>query len=251
MKRYSVQISMVRKLVAATVCALCVASQQGCGAKDPADELDSADTDNTASVAMALSGADFSGNSVRITGSRATAADTKYPCRSTVNDCFNFDAAGHPLLGGVNGFNDLCPIEDVPSGAPGGLWSFTYAIWSGPNCTGTLLNAPGNPNNFVCYDITDLHNQDHPNQSVNETLHKGTTVDNTIVCTSKNARKTFDFNSCADITFFTPPLPFHSSVYDCGCTKVGLTCTCSQFDDTTPNLPPGCVFNTTTCTINC
>ena len=154
-----------------------LAATSGCSKDaDPADE------GPTSTVNMALSGADFSGNSVSITATRAGLADGKYPCSSgPITTCFNFDAAGHPIdpVSGANGFVDLCPTEDVNgAGGSGGIagdWTFTYTIYSQQNCVGTVLSAPGvsNSNNFVCYDINDLFTQLHPNETFEESLAPG------------------------------------------------------------------------------
>ena len=112
----------------------------------------------TSTVRTALSGGDFSDNSVFIVGHRNGAADTKYPCVNDTSGCFNF---GHvdagvsnipfPVPGdtGAAAFDHLCPTEDVlasdasvsDAGAPG-TWTFTYHVWSQPNCTGTEITAP-------------------------------------------------------------------------------------------------------------
>jgi hypothetical protein len=206
------------------------------------------DEDTTSTVGMALSGADFAGNSVQITGTRSTVADPKYPCASTATDCFDFDAAGHPLdpMSGANGFSDLCPTEDLSAAGATGTWTFTYTIYSAPGCAaggGTVLNAPLNPDNFVCYDIADIAAELNPNETVGETLLPGANA-NTIVCISEGANKTFDFNACNELT------PAPDLLLDCGCALLASGgCTCPQFD-ATPALPATCSF-TATCEITC
>lgn len=128
-----------KALFCCSTVALVFGAVYGC-ASGGADSLDG----DLSSVSFAQI-ANFTGNSVMICGTRDPAADNKYPCLSELPcTCFEFAADGTLVDGTVTG---LCPSVNVPAGD----WTFTYEIWSGAGCTGEVLNAAGNPNNFVCY----------------------------------------------------------------------------------------------------
>ena len=201
----------------------------------------------SATVGLALSGANFAYNSVLIHAYRSTTADPKYPCTSDTTVCFDFDAEGHPINPYTyeNGFESLCPTEDLSSDGYTGTWTFTYEIHTQPQCYGPVLN--DGTHNFTCYDIDDIFTQNHPNATVGEVLYQGYNK-NTIICSSVDAQKTFDFNSCEQLS----PAPY--LLLDCGCSLKNpyypaLGCVCSQFDST-PDLPEHCVFDDK-CNIDC
>jgi hypothetical protein len=213
---------------------------------------------NTSSVSAAITGGVFDGNSVQIIAHRNGAADTKYRCVSDTSGCFNFGTGSNgvptPVPGdtGAENFKHLCPTLDVnesdaavsDAGAPG-TWTFTYHIWSQPNCTGTELTAPDN--NFMCFSESDLASQAFPNQTANETLLPGPVV-NTVLCTSENTQKHFDFNSCEMLPAPVLPDGGVGDVFDCGCTRTGTAACACNFDITT--LPPECSFDTA-CNLLC
>jgi hypothetical protein len=227
----------------------------GCGTThDPAPSSGSA----VSSVTAALSGGVFDGNSVFITAHRDGFADGKYPCVSKASGCFNFgpNSQGVPTANDpnvANEFDNLCPTEDVNSSdAPGtGLWTFTYKIWSQPDCTGEVITGQ----NFDCFAESDLATQQNPNQTANEDLQPGQVV-NTVICTSVNTEKSFDFNSCSQLVISppNPPLPPGDEIFNCGCTRTGTAaCTCPWFDPKQPGVntpPPGCQFDED-CNLDC
>lgn len=220
-----------------------LAAAYGCeGARTTEHVAESSQTAPTvASVSFAQTG-NFSGNSVRICGARNPAADTQYPCASDLADlggtagscgpCRNFLADG-TLQGGA--IESLCPTDvNLPSGA---TWSFTYEIWTEPDCSGTVLNADGNPNNFVCYDSQDLATQSFPNQSVNVTVTlEGPNV-REIFCVSEGSTKDWQVHGCTALG---------ANLYDCECSLVEGVCACDGVDE----LPSGCVFDGS-CNLDC
>jgi len=192
----------------------------------------------TSSVSAALTGGVFDGNSVFIEAHRNGFADAKYPCVSKTSGCFNFGNDSHgvptPKPGdtGAENFNRLCPTEDVnePDAGGDGRWTFTYHIWSQPNCEGTELTA--DDHDFTCYTESDLASKAHPNQTVNETLPPGRVV-NTLLCPSENTPKEFGFTVCQEL----PPPDHCDTNLDCACVPVHDSCQC-PFDTT--GLPPEC-----------
>jgi autotransporter-associated beta strand protein len=177
--------------------AIAIFSMAGCGASQDHNKDVAADG-ATSSVSAAITGGVFDGNSVFIVAHRNGTAVPADPCVSDTSGCFNFDTGSNgvptPVPGdtGAENFNHLCPTADVnesdaavsDAGGPG-TWTFTYHVWSRPNCTGTELTAPGN--NFTCFTDSDLASQTFPNQTANETLLPGPVV-NTILCVSENTQ---------------------------------------------------------------
>lgn len=165
--------------------------------------------------------------SVRICGERDTHAHMMYPCRNDVRydtddacPCFDLDQNGVPTTdGGALVFSGLCPSDNIPESP----WTFSYQIWSGSSCGGTLLNDPENSNNFRCFDIQDLAAMEYMNQSV-EWLEIGYNH-NQIICLSKNSTKDWDFQFCEDKTGWVECGP-HTTVLDCGCEPVDSQCGC-------------------------
>lgn len=203
------------------------------GACSAPESSSSPEEEKTATVEMAFSGQpSFYGNSILITATRSTVADSKYPCKSYESICFDFDAEGHPINPYTykNGFEDLCPTVDVDNYGQPGYWTFEYDIYTQPGCGaygGVLLNADYNPNNFVCFDSEDLLKQKYPNASVGEVLYPGQVKKNTIICASANADKQFDFNSCELLAND----PGYYVKLDCGCKADAYgACKCDQFD---------------------
>jgi len=208
-------------------------------------------------MTFAISGGDFTGNSVRICGSRP-APDPKYRCNPSLTPdveagtdagdacpCFNFNADGS--LVDSNGvpvvITGLCPSADFPPAN----WDFSYAIFTEPNCGGTQLN--DGTHNFTCYDSTDIATQAFPNQSANDVLDPGLNT-NHILCNTVNASKQWDFTSCAAAT--TPADTAAGNFrFDCGCTLVEGTCTCGDGGVTAGDLENGCAFDPVSCNIVC
>jgi hypothetical protein len=224
--------------------------------------------DGTASVSMAVTSSqpNFTGNSILITGTRAPFADLKYRCDNSVSGCFNFTMSGD-LTGvtspyvGAPGFTELCPSNDLDDmGHPGGTWSFTYEVYVGGNCMGTVLaggpNPPDATTNFSCFDHTDIVTQHDPDETVGESLVPGSNT-NTIICLTHDASKSFDFNSCAEISGPTTSGVTTSVTLDCACTlgpNLMPPCVCPQFDTSAP--PSGCAADPmnncyVTCTSSC
>ncbi|MCL2777241.1 MAG: hypothetical protein FWD73_04490 [Polyangiaceae bacterium] len=130
-----------------------------------------------ASITFAFAGGDFTGNSVRICGSRP-APDETYECSPLLScSCFNFNADGNLVdsTGALAVVTGLCPSADSPSAN----WSFDYGLFSAPDCGGTQLN--DGTHNSVCYDSTDIATQAFPNQSTNVVLNPGLNT-NHILC---------------------------------------------------------------------
>lgn len=123
---------------------------------------------DVAIVGLVLAPSDFDGSSVRITGSRRPFSDSKYRCENTVNVCFDFASDG--TTSAVAG---LCPSEDVPRGT----WDFSYEVFDAPGCAGDALP------NFRCQPTLD------------EALPAGVVTTNYVLCASRPARKTWDFDS--------------------------------------------------------
>ncbi|MCL2725201.1 MAG: hypothetical protein FWD69_12275 [Polyangiaceae bacterium] len=212
--------------------------------------------DGNATTIFSIAGADFTGNSVRICGSRP-APDPKYRCdwsltptvdagedAGTACPCFNFtadgnlaDDAGAPVV--VTG---LCPSIDFPPAD----WSFQYQIFSAPDCAGTQLN--DGTHNFTCYDSRDIATRVNPNLTV-EALNSGLNT-NHILCNTDNASKDFNFGSCASTTTAADTV-MGNVRYDCGCILVEGTCSCGTGGITASDLEAGCLFDPTTCEITC
>jgi hypothetical protein len=180
---------------------------------------------------LALSGGDFTGNSVRIVGTRvngaglASPADSKYRCDSAFDACF--DLTGSNPAVSVDG---LCPSKNFPQN---GYWTFRYEVYSsgcvGGAPTGTLLNDPDtatNPYNFECYDSRDLFRQAHPNETYQVTVAPGQN-DASIACLTTNGTQNFAFSSCAIENQSSSEL-----VLDCGCTYSGSACSCAALSGT-------------------
>ena len=224
-----------------------------------------------AQVSFAISGGDFSGNSVRICGSRTPSAEAKFRCFNSLNDafglgetdpcpCFTFDAEGNLSTDTSNGVDvsagipHLCPTEDVsvPSSAGDsmGQWTFTYQIFTNGMCDGnTVLNADGNPNNFVCYDSQDLVTRDHPNESV-EALSPGPNA-NHVFCSTVDAQKTFTFLNCERTCGNEPEgggtngVPCLAPITFSGCCELSSTgvCVCNGEPVPMDALEEGCEFD--------
>lgn len=111
-----------------------------------------------------LLGNDFTGNSVRIHGTRSTLADRKYPCVNEFDVCLGTDPNGvTPAV------RDLCPSDDTPNGT----WSFSFVIYGDTTCTTPL-------GNLGCMPVT------------GEWLHPGHNH-NEVICLTRNGDKDFDF----------------------------------------------------------
>jgi hypothetical protein len=150
---------------------------------------------------------------------------------------------------------NLCPSTDIPESG----WYFSYTIYEHEGCAGDELNPLGdlsNPHNFVCYDSSDLFDRHDANKSVDDWLTPGCNY-NQIICSTLNAQKIFDFDTCARVTDNCPLEPDSSVqcvdkfILDCGCRRESSTapCTCYQgFQES--DLTDGCVF-TQDCLIDC
>ncbi|MCL2725802.1 MAG: hypothetical protein FWD69_15350, partial [Polyangiaceae bacterium] len=214
-------------------------------------------SNGNASMTFALSGGDFTGNSVRICGSRP-APDPKYRCNSSLTPdidagtdagdacpCFNFNADGSLVdsSGAPAVISGLCPSMDFPAAN----WAFSYAVFSATDCGGTQLN--DGTHNFTCYDSTDIASQAFPNQSAEDVLNPGLNT-NHILCNTENAFKSWSFGSCATAT--TPVDTVAGAIrFDCGCTPAAGTCDCGNGGVTEADLEDGCSFDPATCNIVC
>lgn len=217
-----------------------------------ATSVDGTSTDETmAHAALALSvPPDYSGVTVLIQGIRTPAANGLYGCRSAVTGCFSLDADGYAtsLPDGAPGFDELCPTRDVPVGD----WTFSYTIYSGPDCTGTVLN--DGTHNLVCYDINDIAARLHPNQTFQEPLGPGEN-ENRILCLTVDAEKTFNLNVCEVLD--GDPNGHGPIVLDCGCAPCAPDdvqcqpqCLCPGNYGALPVLPADCQFDES-CSIVC
>lgn len=223
------------------------------------------DGSQQASATFSITGADFSGNSVRICGSRMPPADSKYRCISslTLSDggcpCFNFAADGTLVGSGAASASipNLCPSIDRSADASAAQngeapWTFTYAIFDSPECQGAQLN--DGMHNFTCFDAQDLATKANPNESV-EFLEPGP-VTNHVVCETVNAEKTFDVLSCTSgncpTTSTLPDGGCTLRSFACGCSPTGTTCQCGgDAGPTAADLAAvGCQFDAT-CNIVC
>lgn len=189
---------------------------------------------------------DFHGNSVKLSGKRLHDADKKYPCANEVPEaCYAFDQSGKLVEWNSRTnkyekvkFDDLCPSANAPESD----WQFDFVIFTDDKCGrngGESINGPYDENNFTCYDSKDLFDQQYPNQSIEE-LKRGKN-ENEIICVTKNAAKTFDFDVCTDETH---KYEYDSSyddkkVFDCGCEfdNYAQKCVCDQGID---HLPSNC-----------
>lgn len=214
-------------LCSSSILFMVFAAAYGCEGSNAVDAGSGA-VQSTASVTFAQL-ANFSGNSVTICGARSPEADPKYPCENVVPcTCFNFNGDGTLQDGTIEG---LCPSTNIPQGD----WMFSFSLWSEPDCKGEILNAAGNPNNFECFDVSDMASRDTPNLSF-EPLEPGENI-NHIFCTSKGAEKEWKFYSCLE-------LDTHSrkkSAFDCSCEKVDYECACGSL--TEEDLPDECRFD--------
>lgn len=148
-----------------------------------------------ASTSFAITGVDFTGDSVRICGSRRPPADSRYFCNSTLSSpddagdagcpCFNFGTDGTLVDmadGGPGIFTDLCASNDLAAdaGAAAGPvdWTFDYSLFNGADCRGAQLN--DGTDNLTCFDSRDLVAQTNPNASL-EVLSPGLNP-NHVVC---------------------------------------------------------------------
>ncbi|WP_373048655.1 hypothetical protein [Vulgatibacter sp.] len=212
----------------------------------------------SAEFAIVADGPNFTGNFVKIGGKRKEYADGKYACLSKLEeDCYKFDKDGGLVdsWGKKIKFDDLCPSANVPAAK----WEFWYTIHTDSYCRSEPINDAYNKNNLVCYDSKDVAKQDPylANKSV-EWLEKGKNK-NKIVCLTKNAEKTFEFDVCEDVTPYGYP-GYESDgnggyygdlVIDCGCYDSGYytagdstykpTCECP--DGLSLDQLPGCTFN--------
>jgi len=172
---------------------------------------------------------------------------------------------------------NLCPSNDLTAAGLSGIgWTFSYAIYTGDTCGaagGDLLNTDDNAHNFVCFAASDLTTQANPNATAAEQLAPGINTNN-VICTTVNAQKTFDFQSCAVTCSVAPGgmnVPAQPngqcavgqmSTFDCGCINgntpdapTNTTCTCGGV--TVAAINPACtaVFNplgnTNECAIQC
>ncbi|MCL2723720.1 MAG: hypothetical protein FWD69_04705 [Polyangiaceae bacterium] len=225
-----------------------------CSSKEsPEDGTGGDSEDGHASVTFALSGGDFTGNSVRICGSRPP-PDPKYRCSSSLTSnvdgacpCFNFAADGSlidPATGQPVVITGLCSS----TAAPPANWSFQYEVFSEQDCTGTRIN--DGTHNFTCYDSHDISTRAFPNQSVNDVLSPGANT-NYVLCTTTNASKSWNFANCIATTTVTD-IAAGISRYDCGCTPAaGGTCDCGDGGVGPGDLEAICSFDTATCNIVC
>ncbi|MDI1481130.1 hypothetical protein [Polyangium sp. y55x31] len=199
----------------------------------------------TSSVQMAFTGAvSWEGNSVLITATRDGQADSKYRCYNEAEACFNFNADGtiEPATGqnkAAKAFDELCSSVDVPDpDYPGSLnVTFTYVIYAGENCNGTVINDENNTHDFVCYAADDFLTQDYPNQTANEELPPGDLL-NKVLCVSENTDKDFVFISCAEID--VPEYSYATAAFDCGCVPDNYGgCNCGDLDPSA-DIDPSC-----------
>ncbi|HEU5217074.1 MAG TPA: hypothetical protein VFU23_00345 [Gemmatimonadales bacterium] len=135
--------------------ALAAASLVSCSGGDGSDRT---------SAISAVLGNDFTGNYARIHGIRSVPADGKYPCLDEFDVCLGLDPAGATAA-----IPDLCPSDDTPPGT----WSFTYVLYADAQCTTALANLGCMPTQGEW--LTPGHNN------------------NDVVCTTRNADKTWDF----------------------------------------------------------
>jgi hypothetical protein len=140
----------------ALVAAASVAFLGGCGAEDAGDP-------SNARMFSTL-GNDFTGNYVKIKGTRKVPADKKYPCLNSFEVCLSLDPEGI-----TNAVKDLCPSDNTPEGT----WNFTYVIYDDNACQRPLAN-------LGC--VPDLNEWLHPGQNSNN-----------VTCITRNADKTFNF----------------------------------------------------------
>jgi hypothetical protein len=223
---------------------LCIALV-ACGDSTPNDSTPNDDA--TSSIQLQVSGADFSGNSIRICGARQEVADAKYACDSDLLDtsdecpCFDFNADGTLVTPGGAAVTGLCPSVNVPQAD----WAFSYELFSAPGCQGTQLN--DGANNFTCFDSRDLASQAHPNQSI-EALAPGPNV-NHVLCLTTNASKDWSFATCSIETTTADTVGGHFRL-DCGCTPTDGACDCPG-GLTAGDLEDLCSFESTTCNILC
>ncbi|MCL2778105.1 MAG: IPT/TIG domain-containing protein [Polyangiaceae bacterium] len=218
---------------------------------------DATGSNGNASMKFALSGVDFTGNSVRVCGSRP-APDPKYRCNPSLTPdveagtdagnacpCFNFNADGSLVdsHGAPALITGLCPSADFPAAN----WAFSYALFSAPDCGGTQLN--DGTHNFTCYDSTDLATQAFPNQSADDVLNPGLNT-NHVLCNTVNAPKQWSFGSCATATTAADTAAGDVR-FDCGCTLVAGTCDCGTGGVTETDLEDGCAFDPVSCEIVC
>lgn len=143
------------KIVRMTACLALLAGLAGCVM--PEDE-------GTGAAIQACLGNDFTGNYVKVSGMRSTAADGKYPCLSQFELCLPLDRQGV-----TSPIKDLCPSDDTPSGT----WAFKYVLYADKGCAAPMGNLACAP--------TDK-----------EWLHQGSNR-NDVRCITRNADKTFDF----------------------------------------------------------
>lgn len=186
-------------------------------------------------MSLSVSGPDFKGNSVKIKGRRLKDSDKKYPCENKVeNQCFKFAEDGTLRKDGKEVvFKDLCPSNNFPHAN----WKFEYTIYGDDKCTPgkeiTTGAGKDDLNNFVCYDSSDIFSESYPNQAV-EYLKPGPNHNN-IICRTRNAKKTWDFDVCVEDKKTTE----HVLALDCGCYEEKNTCKCPQGIDPA-SLPSEC-----------
>jgi len=231
----------------------------------------SGEGETVASASFAITGADFSGNSIRICGSRPP-ADPKYFCNSELSSpdagetacpCFNFAADGSlvdPATGLPAALTDLCASQDLgPDDGPNTRpvsngWTFTYAIFDSPRCAGGQLN--DGSHDFFCADPQDL--TEPPFNTSFEVLNPGPNTSH-VVCETVNASNTFEFTSCAVSCVGpadgTPPEGcLYQIQFECGCTPSDDAGTCSCPGGLTAGDLSGsthCHFDPTSCDILC
>ncbi len=230
-------------MFARIVCGLGIVALAGCGGND--SFTPGPTPGETALVEFALVSSNHLANhSVDICGKRDVAADPIYPCENgPICQCSTFDANGN--LPDTAYFDELCPTTNHPMSP----WTFTYTIWSGVDCTGTILAGPGpdDLHNLVCYDASDVYTQNNPNQS-KEPILEGENS-NEILCLTRDAGKEWAFDVCLDVTEYDlqgDSVPANTLRLDCGC-WLGPTQRCEdpppptcECDFDLETLPAGC-----------
>lgn len=221
-----------------------VMAVSACGGSDGGSSDDSSSSSEFATAEFSLQlSPDFTGNSVKLKGERKKDADKKYPCKNKVPEaCYAFDAYGglvewddHTKSYKEVKFDDLCPSDNAPEAD----WKWEFTLFTDDKCGrdgGEALNGAYD-RNFTCFDSKDLFDQNHPNQSIDE-LKRGKNK-NEIVCVTKNASKTFDFDVCVDETDDYSHYAQYGGekIFDCGCKwdEYQQKCDCAQGLDKLPD----------------
>lgn len=166
--------------------AFATAASVGCSSDAAGEVRVDAEPASVAALNVYLSGSAVDVKSVRLTGTRRTAADSKYPCTSSFTDrCANFPDTG---AGEIQSISNLCPSVNLASNTTStdpSPWDFELALYSALDCGGPPLTGGVSPM-IVCYATAAFGESGAENKVVGALLAPGPNSTN-ILCVAKPA----------------------------------------------------------------